>query len=399
MSRINNYSYGTGSSNDYTYNTSEDRTSQKLNGGTTTTYNYDSASHKLTSLSGGSTDSMTYDVNGNILTASGKTYTYNAANRMATSSDGTMTTNYLINFMGQRTQKSNSSETTWFIYDENDNVIAEYDALGNLQNEYIYLNDKPIALLRNSNLYYIYTDHLNTPRAITDTANNMQWVWENKEAFGNNAPTEVVSGFKFNLRFPGQYFDNETNLNYNIHRDYNPVWGRYTTSDPLELAAGINTYGYVGGNSLGLSDKLGLKPVNYNNCEALMKLIDYERSNPYFIFGRDKKYNMLSFEVDTLNLNASFESIGGKVDIDWMLRVSVVPGLYYIAKPAWNVANNVIGVKNSKYRFTPFIGMDEEGHRNAHGAAMFYLIHKGDGMTMEKMFKPAIDNCKCMLNK
>ena len=112
--------------------------------------------------------------------------------------------------------------------------------------------------MRNSNLYYIYTDHLNTPRAITDTANNMQWVWENKEAFGNNAPTEIVSGFKFNLRFPGQYFDNETNLNYNIHRDYNPVWGRYTTSDPLGLAAGINTYGYVGGNSLGLSDKLGL---------------------------------------------------------------------------------------------------------------------------------------------
>ena len=176
MSRLNNYSYGTGNSNDYTYNTSEDRTTQKLNGGTATTYNYDSASHKLSSLSGGSTDSMTYDANGNILNASGKTYTYNAANRMATSNDGTITTNYLINFMGQRTQKSNSNETTWFIYDENDNVIAEYDLLGNVKDEYIYLNDKPIALLRNSNLYYIYTDHLNTPRAITDTANNMQWV-------------------------------------------------------------------------------------------------------------------------------------------------------------------------------------------------------------------------------
>ena len=36
------------------------------------------------------------------------------------------------------------------------------------------------------------------------------------------------------------------------------MWGRYTTSDPLGLAAGINTYGYVRGNSLGLSDKLGL---------------------------------------------------------------------------------------------------------------------------------------------
>ena len=95
----------------------------------------------------------------------------------------------------------------------------------------------------------------------------MQWVWENKEAFGNNPPNEVVSGFKFNLRFPGQYFDNETNLNYNIHRDYNPVWGKYTTSDPLGLAAGINTYGYVSGNSLGLSDKLGFKAEVENSIK------------------------------------------------------------------------------------------------------------------------------------
>ena len=56
-------------------------------------------------------------------------------------------------------------------------------------------------------------------------------------------------------------------------------------------------------------------------------------------------------------------------------------------------------MKNSKYRFTPLIGMDEEGHKNAPGAAMFYLINKPKGMTLRKMFKPAIDNCECMLKK
>lgn len=257
-SRITNYSYGlTVNINDYTYNTTDDRLTQKLNGGANTNYNYDANSHRLESLSGDSTDSMTYDANGNILTASGKTYTYNAANRMLTSSDGANTTNYLINFMGQRTNKSNSTNTTWFIYDENDNVVAEYDGAGNLVNEYVYLNDSPIALIRNSNLYYIYTDHLNTPRAITDTSNNLQWTWENKEAFGNNQPDEVVSGFNFNFRFPGQYFDIETGLNYNINRDYNPVWGRYLQSDPLGLDAGLNTYGYVEGNSLKYIDPTG----------------------------------------------------------------------------------------------------------------------------------------------
>ena len=68
---------------------------------------------------------------------------------------------------------------------------------------------RKIYLFKNN----FYTDHLNTPRAITDVNNNLQWTWENKEAFGNNQPDENISGtqFNFNFRFPGQYFDIETN--------------------------------------------------------------------------------------------------------------------------------------------------------------------------------------------
>ena len=160
----------------------------------------------------------------------------------------------------KKIDNNNPSNNINFVYDASGQLIAEYDDSDNLLNEYIYLNGISVALIRNSNLYYIYPDHLGTPRTITDTSNNPVWTWENTEPFGNNLPNETISGspFKFNLRLPGQYFDNESNLNYNYYRDYNSMLGRYIQSDPIGLQGGINTYGYVGGSSLDSADELGL---------------------------------------------------------------------------------------------------------------------------------------------
>ncbi|MFZ6675445.1 RHS repeat-associated core domain-containing protein [Undibacterium sp. Xuan67W] len=75
----------------------------------------------------------------------------------------------------------------------------------------------------------------------------------------NPQNTGVANNFSFNLRFPGQYFDKETGLHYNYFRDYEPSTGRYVESDPIGLDGGINTFGYVFGNPVALTDSMGLQ--------------------------------------------------------------------------------------------------------------------------------------------
>jgi RHS repeat-associated protein len=91
-----------------------------------------------------------------------------------------------------------------------------------------------------SRINYVYSDHLGTPRVITNTANQERWRWLG-EPFGTAAPEENPAGlgaFKTSLRLPGQLFDQESALHYNTYRDYDPATGRYIQSDPIGLAGG-----------------------------------------------------------------------------------------------------------------------------------------------------------------
>lgn len=108
-------------------------------------------------------------------------------------------------------------------------------------------------------LYYVHNDHLGTSQMVTDENQTIGWqaVYE---AFGK--ATVTVNTVELPVRFPGQYFDEETGLHYNYFRDYDPTLGRYVQSDPIGLSGGLNTYGYVTNNPLTSIDPLGLHESN-----------------------------------------------------------------------------------------------------------------------------------------
>ena len=101
----------------------------------------------------------------------------------------------------------------------------------------------PVAYVTGGVVYYIETDQLGAPREVVQPSftrgisDTVVWKWDyfaSNSAFGENAPS--VQTVTFNLRFPGQYFDAETGLNYNYFRDYEPGTGRYVESDQIGRA-------------------------------------------------------------------------------------------------------------------------------------------------------------------
>ena len=137
----------------------------------------------------------------------------------------------------------------------------------------------PVAVTKNvPKMYDIHTDHLNTPRVITDNTGTEVWRWDSApfgETLPNEQPQSNVSKFVWNQRFPGQYYDEETGLHYNYFRDYDPSTGRYAQSDPIGLGGGVNVFACVTGNPVGYMDPFGLVKKSVVPKEVVENVQDF----------------------------------------------------------------------------------------------------------------------------
>lgn len=169
------------------------------------------------------------------------------------------------NHKNERTVRSLNTSGDWyanaiqFVYDESSNLLGEYAPDGTPIVEYVWIDSRPVAAIYgtgdSTKIYAIVTDHNNTLRMLVNNATNeIVWNWEST-AFGVGQPTGNVT---FNLRFPGQYYDQHTGLHYNLNRYYNPELGRYMEPDPIGLEGGSNPYAYAGNNPISNVDPSGL---------------------------------------------------------------------------------------------------------------------------------------------
>ncbi|MCM4401184.1 RHS repeat protein, partial [Escherichia coli] len=159
-------------------------------------------------------------------------------------------------------------------------------------------------------VHFYHCDHRGLPLALISEDGNTVWSAEYDE-WGNQLNEENPYYLYQPYRLPGQQYDEESGLDYNRHRYYDPLQGRYITQDPIGLAGGWSLYAYPLNPVNGI-DPLGLSPADValirrkdqlNHQRAWDILSDtYEDMKRLNLGGTDQFFHCMAFcRVSKLN--------------------------------------------------------------------------------------------------
>ncbi|EGQ8015538.1 RHS domain-containing protein [Vibrio sp. B511a] len=186
-----------------------------------------------------------YDAQGNQTKREGQghvqTRVFDALNQLIEVHTDDGISQYEYDALGRRTKKITQQGVTEFLW-EGERLIGERSS--GAFRWYLYQPETytPVALLENDVIYWYQCDQVGKPERLIDCEGNVVWSASyDAHGFAHVHIEKVVNP----LRFQGQYFDQETNLHYNLARYYDPKLGRFIQQDPISIAGGINHYQYA----------------------------------------------------------------------------------------------------------------------------------------------------------
>jgi RHS repeat-associated protein len=173
----------------------------------------------------------------------------------------TATACYLYNASGERVAKQTGSSLTYYVYGSDGQVVSERDTNNNWSQSYLHFGGQYVALYRGTATGFVHQDHLGSVRLITlmdkSVYDTMDYL-----PFGEQI---AAGGHLTSHEFTGKERDSESGLDHALYRQYAFSSGRWTTSDPADLAAACskdpqtqNRYAYVTNNPVNKVDRLGL---------------------------------------------------------------------------------------------------------------------------------------------
>ncbi len=256
----------------YGYDAAGRLSSVTRDGANVASYSYDSNSNRLPG---------TYDNQDRMLAYGGATYTYSGNGELASKTDGSGTTTYNYDELGNLTNVSLPTGKVieyvidgqnrrvgkkiagilvrQWLYGDALRIVAELDGAGGVISRFVYGSrvNVPDYVIRGGVTYRIISDHLGSPRVIADSATELVAQRMDFDEFGN-VVADTNPGFT-PFGFAGGLFDGDTNLVRFGARDYDHRVGRWTAKDPVLFGGGdTNHYGYTTSDPINFSDESGL---------------------------------------------------------------------------------------------------------------------------------------------
>ncbi len=262
--------------------------SVQRDGAAAESYTFDVNGNRLSrSATGQPDESATYDLQDRVVSSGGNAYGYNAdgqlasrgsdsfsystAGQLLSATVGGKQVSYSYDAFGRRVARTEGATKTEYLYADKSTRITHTRSAGVLT-EYLY-DDAGLlfALRRGTELYFVATDQVGSPRVVTDATGAVIKTLT-YDGFGR---VRAVGGseplFELAVGFAGGIPDEVTGLVRFGLRDYDPETGRWTTLDPLLFGGGdANLYRYVGNNPIAFRDPTGTSAL----CDALQRIAD-----------------------------------------------------------------------------------------------------------------------------
>jgi RHS repeat-associated protein len=226
-------------------------------------YGYDTATNRLSGVSGAVSRNYGYNPRGGMIGDGTKSFTLNANDQIT---NITGIASYGYDGSGKRiktTQADGSIE--YAIYDQSGALVSHALVTAGQNNDYVQLDGRTIAEVLNGVPTYLHPDLLGSPRLGTDANGAIQWQ-EHFDPYGSK-----LNGTSEKIGYTGHAYDADTQLTYAQARFYDPAVGRFMSMDPIGFTGNpftFNRYAYVNNNPYGGTDPSGMEAITGSRIET-----------------------------------------------------------------------------------------------------------------------------------